>query len=576
MTRIHLSTTTWPAVALVVGLAVGATTGAAAPPQARPTRSPQGSVEVGVPAEKTTDQKIAELNAKILADPKNGDNYNDLGVLYTSVENWPLARDAFIRAVQAKPYDADYHRNLGLVFQKLGDHDLAVSEFAEYIKLGMSGAHDGWRLLGRAREAAGDTTGASQAYAEGLKTLGVAPVPEVMRLVLAASHLDQEAGNESAAVALLEKYQPVARQLREQAAAAGNDDADGVAEAKAIESNLVAQYIENGKVLEQSGMASDAAELYEKVYALAPDRDDLLPHIVDAYLAAGETMKAKVAARLARQDHPDEAGSWIASAKIDERENDLKAAIKDYEKAYELSPDNQDLAMVIGNLYLRTGQAAEGRRYLEPLIQSDDTPTEVVYNYAVSLIQGQKYSAAIAPLRRVVRERPEYAAGWSALAQVLRATQQYTAAIGPYQKALALAPDAKLAYNLGVCATKAGQLDTAIAAYQQAVELDPSSAEAQYNLGLVLMKAKRYDEALATFDRALALDPHRYEVLLNEGVCLYHLKRNQEAIDKYNLALEQKETPVAYDNLGLAFKALGDSTRAQTCFKEAKKLRGGK
>ncbi len=542
--------------------------------QARDQRVPEATVDNGLVGEKTIDEKIAELNAKILAKPGNGDNYNDLGVLYTQQENWPLARDAFIRAVQAKSYDPDFHRNLGLVFAHLEDYDLAASELGEYVKLGQAGGHDGWRLQGRAYEAAGDTTRAHAVYKAGLDALGMQPIPEVMRLVVSEARLDQASGDQGAMRTLLESYQPTARQLRDQAAESGDENADGVSEAKAIEASLVSLYVENGKVLEQSNMAADAAELYEKVYALAPDRDDLLPRIVDAYLAAGETLKAKVTARLARQDHPEAAGSWIASGKIDERESDLAAAITDYEKAYDLAPDTPGLATVIGNLYMKTGQAAEGRKYLARLVDDPDTPPEVVYNYAVSLIQEKKYRAALPPLRRVVKERPDFAGGWSALAQTLRAIDQYGDAVEPYKRALALEPDAKLAYNLGYCAMKAGRIDDALAAYQQAITLNPGSTEARYNYGLVLMKAERYEDALAAFEGALQREPDSYRVLLSEGICLFRLKRNQEAVDKYNEALEQKETAEAYDNLGLAFQALGDKTHAQTCFKEAKKLRG--
>ena len=44
----------------------------------------------------------------------------------------------------------------------------------------------------------------------------------------------------------------------------------------------------------------------------------LLPRIVGAHLAAGNTFDAKVAARMARQDYPDKAGAWLASAKVQE------------------------------------------------------------------------------------------------------------------------------------------------------------------------------------------------------------------------------------------------------------------
>jgi tetratricopeptide (TPR) repeat protein len=562
----------WPGAVFVVSLvALMSGQGALAQP---PTAT--GQVESGLPPELSVDEKIAQLNAKILAEPRVAEHYNDLGVLYTQKEDWPLARDAFIRAVQAQPQTADHHRNLGLVFLKLEDYELAASEFETYKNLGMGGDRDGWRLTGRARELGGDRDGAVAVYDEGLAALGRQPVAEVMRLAAAKARVLQEAGKEEELRQLLESYQPVAREFRRTAAAADPPGVEGVSEAEAIEHNLVVMYLENGKILEESDLPAEAAELYVRIYELAPERDDLLPRLVDAHLAAGNVVAARAAADLARQKRPDATGTWIATGKIAEKASDQDAAVTAYLRAYEIDPATPGLSTVIGNLYMKMGRSAEGREFLAPAIDDPNTPPEVVYNYAVSLIQEKKYQAALPSLRRVVRERPDFAPGWAAFGQALRGSDQFAAAVEPYQKALELAPDARMAYNLGVVATRADRPDVALTAYAQAVALDPAFVEAWYNYGLALMKAERHEDALAALTTAQTLEPASYRIFLNQGVALYKLKRYQEAIDKYNLALEQQVTAEAYDNMGLAYQDLGNKERAQTLFKEAKALRGAR
>ena len=69
--------------------------------------------------------------------------------------------------------------------------------------------------------------------------------------------------------------------------------------------------------------------LDEEAHELAPERDDLLPRLVGVYLKAGEEVKAGVAARLAREEHPDEVGTWIATGQVYEhgkRPDDALAA----------------------------------------------------------------------------------------------------------------------------------------------------------------------------------------------------------------------------------------------------------
>jgi cytochrome c-type biogenesis protein CcmH/NrfG len=66
--------------------------------------------------EQSTEEKIADLNSILQADPTDGKSWNDLGVLYALEGQFDKARDSFIRAVQTAPQEGDFHRNLGQAF----------------------------------------------------------------------------------------------------------------------------------------------------------------------------------------------------------------------------------------------------------------------------------------------------------------------------------------------------------------------------------------------------------------------------------------------------------------------------
>ena len=522
--------------------------------------------------DQTPEEKIAELEAKVQADPTDARSWNDLGVLHAQEGRLDQARDAFIRAVQANPMEGDFHRNLGLAFSKLGDYELAVSEFQAYRRFDTMGGKDFWRLIGGAQVKAGMVEDARATFREGLEIFGENPGPEGLRLVLALNKLESDAGNTEAVRQLLEEYtKPAVRLLK----FAKEETDEGYQEARQIVHNRVVLMVENAKVLEQSGLLTEAGDLYAEAYKLAPQRDDLLPRLVDVYLKNDESMEARVAARLARDDHPDKAGTWIATGKVYEKTLRMPDAIAAYKKAFEIDPEFPDLRVAIGNLLMREGQDAEARQYLKDGVSSSSTKPEVVYNYAVSLMRDKKFHAAIPSLRTVVEELPDMPQGWLALAQCLQQTRQYREAVTTYEKAYELNPDPKLLFHIGRCAQKSNQPTKAIDAYEKALQVDPGYVKARYNLALTYMDAKLYDKAVDSFGKLVELEGPSYRAYYSMGLSYYYQGLYDEALETYDMALEEKETVNVLNNIGLVYDALGDKKTAQRYYKDAKALKGG-
>ena len=598
---------------LVGPVAVPAQLATSAPPSTPPDSTAE-------PEQKTFEEKIDELNRQILANPRDGRLYNNLGFLYAQQEEWPLARDAFIAAVQANPDEADFHLNLGNVFLKLEQYDLAVREYEAYRKFDSLGAPDAPRLIGEAWRSAGEAEKAYTAFQEGIAKRGQNLGTEGLRLVLALTRLHAEQGQTQEARQIMQRYLPYAQRILsgEEAAAgergkAGGDarkvagsgaggaadsaaggvvgsmvggDATNEAGADQLESeqralaqqlvnNFLAATIADAKILQESGLAEEAAQLYEEAYTVDPSRHELIPRVVDAYLAADKEARAKVFTRHAREQNPDTPGVWIATGTLAEKELRYREAVDAFLRAKQLGYAGSDLDLKIGDLYMKLGESDKAQRYLAAGVADRDTPPEVVYNYAVSLMREQKYQEAIASLQRVVAEEPEMPQAWQALASALRATKRYDEAIPAYEKALSFGEDPKLWFNLGFCQSRSELEEAAVISYRRALALDPTFKEAYYNLGRTLMSLQRYEEALEVMKEHSKIEANSYRILFNQGYCLYHLGRYEESIGQYELALEQKETADVYNNIGLAYDKLGDKEMAQTYYREAKNFRGG-
>lgn len=522
----------------------------------------------------TTDEKIKLLNGKLMNNPTDAKTWNDLGVLYATQEKFDVARDAFFKAIQIDHTNGDFHRNLGLAFSKLGMHDMAVSEFGAYRRFDSMGGQDYWRLIGGAQVQAGMVDGARTTYTEGITAMEPALGPEGFRLVLALNKLEVEKGTEQAVRALLEKYAPAAVAfIRETEVLPEPNAQAGYLEARSIVHNRVGQMVEDGKLMEQSGLDAEAAKLYQSAYELAPNRADLLPRLVDVYIKQDMILEAGVAARLARSDHSEKAGTWIATGKVHEKKGKLEEAVTAFEKAYEIEKID-DLRVAIGNLHMRLGNDKEASQWLKEGI-GDGAKPEVVYNYAVSLMREKKFHAAIPSLRKVTRERPELVQGWVALAQCLQTTKQYSQAIEPFEKALELKPDPKMAFHLGSVSRKAKKYDKAIAAYQKALELDPGYVKARYNLSLTFMDTKRYEEAVESFDKMVEQDGESYRAYYSQGLSYYYLGRYDEALEAFDYAMEFKETVNLFNNIGLVYDKLGDKKQTAAWYKKAQALKDG-
>ena len=154
----------------------------------------------------TDQEKLVELNKLLQMNPRNPDLHNNIGVIYAGQQNWPLARDAFLVAVQCDPRNADTHKNFAQVLVYLEQYDLAAAEFEAYRKFSTNGALDAARLIGDTWIEAGDPALARASYRNGLELFGEAFLPETAHLVLLLVNLMEKNGQMSERQILLEKY----------------------------------------------------------------------------------------------------------------------------------------------------------------------------------------------------------------------------------------------------------------------------------------------------------------------------------------------------------------------------------
>ena len=166
--------------------------------------------------------------------------------------------------------------------------------------------------------------------------------------------------------------------------------------------------------------------------------------------------------------------------------------------------------------------------------------------------------------------------------------------------------DAEWHYNMGAGHFENQKIFPAIKHLNKALEMDPKMEEAHFLLGFIYSGRKKYHEAIQHYKEALEINPKFYKAknnlgsvylsmerwreaaeifreLLEEsmyptpelahnnlGWAQYNLRRYSKALEHLKMAIFLKpEMCLAYNNLGLTHKALGNTAEAVDNFRKS-------
>ena len=215
--------------------------------------------------------------------------------------------------------------------------------------------------------------------------------------------------------------------------------------------------------------------------------------------------------------------------------------------------------------YSNHGLALAGLRRFEEAIKSYDRAlslrpdnAEVLYARGNALVALERPHDALEAYRRAVLAKPDHAEALCNRGAVLAGLGRNDEALASYDCALAVAPGfGEALSNRGNALKALGRLDEALSSYDRALKARPDDAQALFNRGVTLHELKRFDEALASYDRALAVRPDHAEALSNRGDALRGLGRLEDALASYDRALAMRpDYAEVLSNRGNVLKAL--------------------
>jgi tetratricopeptide (TPR) repeat protein len=146
----------------------------------------------------------------------------------------------------------------------------------------------------------------------------------------------------------------------------------------------------------------------------------------------------------------------------------------------------------LANVLNEKGQVDEAIRQYQEALRLQPNNADAHYNIGTCLLSKGQTDAAISQFREALRAQPDHVNAHINLGFALLKKGQVSEAITLFREALSLKSNDPLAhFNLGIALERNGQTDEAISEYQEALRLKPDYADAKDRLARALELKRR-------------------------------------------------------------------------------------
>lgn len=181
---------------------------------------------------------------------------------------------------------------------------------------------------------------------------------------------------------------------------------------------------------------------------------------------------------------------------------------------------------------------------------------------------------SLSVLDRLLTIYPDSYRSHQLLAQTFEQRDEDDKAIAEYKKVEELSPTLPgIHYALGHLLVKDGDLEQAAVQLQEELRLNPDQPEANGEMGMILLNQGQAPAAVQYLTRAIALQPDLWTAHQELGKAYYMQKNYEGARKELTLALADDPEGIAHYQLGLVYKALGQTEAATREFASSRKIK---
>jgi tetratricopeptide (TPR) repeat protein len=264
-----------------------------------------------------------------------------------------------------------------------------------------------------------------------------------------------------------------------------------------------------------AGRRLEAQTCCEQALAIDPDHADTLHLMGLVSLDAGQYDHAIAWLSRAISQHPEPA--YLASlGSALQRQGRLQDALKAYDKAVQLKPDDSSLWRDLGNLLFDLNRIDEALLSFQHVLTLDPGHWDAAYRCGYLLNQLGRPQEALGYLDIGHRLQPRKAVMLEMRAIALHSLKRYQEALAENQRAYALnAANPETCNNAGAALQFLGRDAEALPWFDRALKLRPNFIMAWMNRASSLQQMHRFEEAMAAYQRVTTMDPGNADAAWN-------------------------------------------------------------
>ncbi|MBN1302788.1 MAG: tetratricopeptide repeat protein [Anaerolineales bacterium] len=249
-----------------------------------------------------------------------------------------------------------------------------------------------------------------------------------------------------------------------------------------------------------------------------------------------------------------------------------KLSLRQNDSEYLPEPENQE-----NGLMSSSSEGVDSNALVDEHLESDNQNDEDINNAIQSqekvntgslFKNGKSDQVEIERYQKIIEANPESHRAWDALGKLFRVLGQHQEAVDAFEKAVALDADqVDYHYNLGLAYATLDRYDEAVVSLQTAVQIDPEFSLAHATLAGYYKRLNQ--DSKADEEIRIAQSMMKNESEYNRACFAAICGDNQDAVNLLRVALENKQTSVAWVAQDPDLDFIRDDPEFQILLKEA-------